>query len=109
MSSYAFAPTNRRVRALVCEPAEPTCSLGVLYFNNVGPIGMCGHGTIGLMTTLASLGRIKPGTHRIDTVVGVVSAPISGVVGVINAAITNVLYTLQARIDQLQPAEEQAA
>ena len=42
-------------------------------------------------------------------VVGVVSAPISGVVGVINAAITNVLYTLQARIDQLQPAEEQAA
>jgi 4-hydroxyproline epimerase len=62
------------VGALVCEPAEPTCTLGVLFFNNVGPIGMCGHGTIGLMATLAWLGRIKPGTHRIDTVVGVVSA-----------------------------------
>jgi 4-hydroxyproline epimerase len=62
------------VGALVCEPAEPTCSFGVIYFNNVGPIGMCGHGTIGLVATLAALGRIKPGTHRIDTVVGVVTA-----------------------------------
>jgi large subunit ribosomal protein L10 len=42
-------------------------------------------------------------------IVGGVSSPVSGVVGVINAAITNVLYTLQARIDQLQPAEESAA
>ncbi len=62
------------VGALVCEPADATCSLGVIFFNNVGPIGMCGHGTIGLVATLASLGRLKPGTHRIDTVVGVVSA-----------------------------------
>ncbi len=62
------------VGALVCEPADPTCSLGVIFFNNVGPIGMCGHGTIGLVATLASLGRLKPGTHRIDTVVGVVTA-----------------------------------
>jgi 4-hydroxyproline epimerase len=62
------------VGALVCEPSDSTCSLGVIFFNNVGPIGMCGHGTIGLMATLAWLGRIKPGTHRLDTVVGVVSA-----------------------------------
>jgi large subunit ribosomal protein L10 len=42
-------------------------------------------------------------------IVGGVAAPVAGVVGVINAAVTNVLYALQARIDQLQPAEEQPA
>ena len=40
---------------------------GVIFFNNVGFLGMCGHGTIGLMTTLAFLGRIAPGEHRIET------------------------------------------
>ena len=62
------------VGALLVEPADKTCAAGVIYFNNVGTIGMCGHGTIGLMITLAHLGRIKPGAHRIDTPVGVVSA-----------------------------------
>ena len=62
------------VGALLVEPAEKGCAAGVIYFNNVGTIGMCGHGTIGLMITLAHLGRIKPGAHRIDTPVGVVSA-----------------------------------
>jgi 4-hydroxyproline epimerase len=46
----------------------------VIFFNNVGALGMCGHGTIGLMVTLAHLGRVRPGTHRIDTPVGPVSA-----------------------------------
>ena len=62
------------VGALLVEPADKTCAAGVIYFNNVGTIGMCGHGTIGLVITLAHLGRIKPGEHRIDTPVGVVSA-----------------------------------
>src|SRR5678816_3334571 len=62
------------VGALLVEPSEPGCAAGVIYFNNVGTIGMCGHGTIGLMITLAHMGRIKPGEHRIDTPVGVVSA-----------------------------------
>ena len=62
------------VGALLVEPEEKGCAAGVIYFNNVGTIGMCGHGTIGLMITLAHLGRIKPGAHRIDTPVGVVSA-----------------------------------
>jgi 4-hydroxyproline epimerase len=31
---------------------------------------MCGHGTIGLAATLAHLGRIKAGVHRIETPVG---------------------------------------
>lgn len=62
------------VGALVCEPADPTCSLGVLFFNNVGVLGMCGHGTIGLIATLSHLKKIQPGVHRIDTCVGPVTA-----------------------------------
>jgi 4-hydroxyproline epimerase len=62
------------VGALLTEPHEEGCTAGVIFFNNVGVIGMCGHGTIGLMVTLAHLGRIKPGEHRIDTPVGPVTA-----------------------------------
>jgi len=62
------------VGALLCEPQDPTCSAGVIFFNNVGYLGMCGHGTIGLVATLAHLGRIQPGEHRIETPVGTVSA-----------------------------------
>jgi 4-hydroxyproline epimerase len=62
------------VGALLCPPADPTCAVGVIFFNNVGYLGMCGHGTIGLVASLAHLGRIGPGTHRIETPVGVVAA-----------------------------------
>ena len=62
------------VGALLCEPADTTCAAGVIFFNNVGYLGMCGHGTIGLMVTLAHMGKIKPGTHWIETPVGVVTA-----------------------------------
>ena len=46
---------------------------GVIFFNNVGYLGMCGHGTIGLVRTLAHLGRLNPGVHRIETPVGTVT------------------------------------
>jgi proline racemase len=62
------------VGALLVPPHAPDCDFGLIFFNNVGPLGMCGHGTIGLMVTLAHLGRVRPGTHRIDTPVGPVSA-----------------------------------
>lgn len=62
------------VGALLVEPTDKACAAGVIFFNNVGYLGMCGHGTIGLVTTLAHLGRVKPGDHRIDTPVGVVNA-----------------------------------
>jgi 4-hydroxyproline epimerase len=62
------------VGALLLEPADPSCVAGVIFFNNVGFLGMCGHGTIGLVATLAHLGRIRPGEHRIETPVGVVMA-----------------------------------
>ena len=62
------------VGALLCEPGDATCDAGVLFFNNVGFLNMCGHGTIGLAVTLAHLGKIGPGEHRIETPVGVVTA-----------------------------------
>ena len=61
------------VGALLVEPEDKTCAAGVIFFNNVGTIGMCGHGTIGLIVTLAHLGRIRPGEHRIETPVGIVT------------------------------------
>ncbi|MGH9550253.1 MAG: proline racemase family protein, partial [Terriglobales bacterium] len=62
------------VGALLCEPVDRTCAAGVIFFNNVGYLGMCGHGTIGLVVSLAYQGRIRPGEHRIETSVGVVGA-----------------------------------
>lgn len=74
------------VGALLCEPIDPRCAAGVIFFNNVGYLGMCGHGTIGLMITLAHLGRITPGTHLIETPVGIISAELhhDGRVSVLN-------------------------
>jgi 4-hydroxyproline epimerase len=65
------------VGALLCAPAAPGCAAGAIFFNNVGCLGMCGHGTMGLVATLAHLGRIVPGRHRIDTPVGVVTAELA--------------------------------
>jgi 4-hydroxyproline epimerase len=62
------------VGALLCTPVDPKAAAGVIFFNNVGYLGMCGHGTIGLITTLAHLGRIDVGVHRIETPVGEVTA-----------------------------------
>jgi 4-hydroxyproline epimerase len=76
------------VGALLCEPVDPVCAAGVIFFNNVGYLGMCGHGTIGLVATLAHLKRIKPGEHWIETPVGMVGATLheSGDVTVNNVA-----------------------
>ncbi len=62
------------VGGLLVEPTDPTCTAGVIFFNNVGVIGMCGHGTIGLVATLAHQGRIMSGDYRIETPVGIVGA-----------------------------------
>jgi 4-hydroxyproline epimerase len=73
-------------RAILCEPRGsdvvvgawllpsnlPACTAAVIFFNNAGYLGMCGHGTIGVAATLAHLGRIAPGAHSIETPVGVV-------------------------------------
>lgn len=62
------------VGAVLCKPVDPSCAAGVIFFNNVGTLGMCGHGLIGVVRTLAHVGRVKPGVHRIETPVGIVTA-----------------------------------
>ena len=85
------------VGALLCEPVDTSCAAGVIFFNNVGYLGMCGHGTIGLVATLSYMKRIQPGEHRIETPVGTVSAVLhsSGEVMVNNVA----SYRLAANVE----------
>lgn len=60
------------VGALLLEPEDPRACAGVIYFNNIGYLGMCGHGTIGVIRTLHHLGRIGPGRHQLETPVGMI-------------------------------------
>ncbi|MGD9597223.1 MAG: proline racemase family protein [Steroidobacteraceae bacterium] len=61
------------VGALLTAPEDSSCTTGVIYFDNAGYLGMCGHGTIGTVVALAWLGRLEPGEHRIETPVGMVT------------------------------------
>src|ERR1700728_4032511 len=76
------------VGGILCKPSDPASAAGVIFFNNVGYLGMCVHGTIGLITTLAYLGKVTYGDHRIETPVGTVTATLheTGEVTVVNVA-----------------------
>lgn len=76
------------VGALLVPPHDPSCRAGVIFFNNVGYLGMCGHGLIGTVVTLLHLGRIEIGEHRMETPVGIVTATLhaDGSVSVANVA-----------------------
>ena len=65
------------VGALLCDPASAGSTAGVIFFNNVGYLGMCGHGMIGLIKTLEYMGRIAAGIHKIDTAAGTVEAALN--------------------------------
>jgi 4-hydroxyproline epimerase len=88
------------VGALLCEPRDSGATAGVIFFNNVGYLGMCGHGTIGVVTTLAYLGRIQPGTHRIESPVGDVIAELheSGEVTVTNVPSYRLAANVQVEV-----------
>ncbi len=60
------------VGALICKPTDAKCAAAAIFFNNVGFLGMCGHGAIGVAVTLAYLGRVDPGHHLLETPVGIV-------------------------------------
>ncbi|MBV8469241.1 MAG: 4-hydroxyproline epimerase [Burkholderiaceae bacterium] len=88
------------VGALLCEPVDPANACGVIFFNNAGYLGMCGHGTIGLVASLAHLGRIGPGTHGIETPAGHVSAVLhdDGSVSVRNVPAYRHLRQVEVRV-----------
>jgi 4-hydroxyproline epimerase len=66
------------VGAILLPPVDASCATGVIFYNNVGYLGMCGHGTIGVAIALAHLGRIGPGSHRFETPVGTVAVSLEG-------------------------------
>ncbi len=74
--SLIFEPrgSDWMVGALLQEPCDDNCVAGVIFFNNTGYLGMCGHGLIGVVSALAYQERIRPGEHQFETPVGVVSA-----------------------------------
>jgi 4-hydroxyproline epimerase len=91
------------VGALLCEPVDRTCAAGVIFFNNVGVLGMCGHGAIGLVVTLAHLGRIRPGALRLETPVGIVTATLheTGEVSVANVPSRRSRRAVSVEVDGL--------
>ena len=84
------------VGALLVKPHRADCAFGVIYFNNVGYLGMCGHGTIGLIASLKFAGKIAPGAFKIDTPVGAVDVELrpDGRISVANV----VSYRSHARV-----------
>jgi 4-hydroxyproline epimerase len=87
------------VGALLVEPKEADCAAGVIFFNNVGPLNMCGHGTIGLAVTLAYLGKTTPGTFRIDTPVGSVGVTHHGGAKVTIANVTSYRHAAKVAVE----------
>jgi 4-hydroxyproline epimerase len=87
------------VGALLCEPVNPDCVAGVIFFNNVGYLNGCIHGTIGLTVTLAHMGRISPGKHRIETPVGEVVAELNEDGSVTVANVPSYRYKANVRVD----------
>jgi len=87
------------VGALLVAPHDPSCQFGVIFFNNVGTLWMCGHGTIGLVVTLAHLGKVKPGEVLIDTAVGPVSATLHADGSVTVANVPSYRHTKAAKVE----------
>jgi 4-hydroxyproline epimerase len=93
------------IGALLVAPDDPACTAGVIYFNNLQNLGMCGHATIGLGATLAHLGRIAPGTHRLDTPVGQVDFELhdANTVSVVNVESYRLHKDITVEVDDLGP------
>jgi 4-hydroxyproline epimerase len=88
------------VGALLVKPHRADCELGVIFFNNVGYLGMCGHGTIGLIASLSFAGELAPGTIKIDTPVGPVEAQLhaDGQVSVTNVVSYRSVHRLAVEV-----------
>jgi 4-hydroxyproline epimerase len=99
------------VGALLTGPADPACAAGVIFFNNVGTIGMCGHGMMGVVVTLAHLARIDPGEHRVETPVGPVTVRLhaSGEVSVRNVPSYRLAAGVSVRVDGHGPVSGDVA
>lgn len=93
------------VGALLVSPSAPDCVTGVIYFNPIANLGMCGHATIGLAVTLAHLGRIGPGRHRFETPVGVVEVTLhdAHTVSVVNVESDRLFHAVTVDVPGVGP------
>lgn len=93
------------VGALLCQPHAPHCAAGVIFFNNVGYLGMCGHGMMGVVVSLADTGHLAVGRHRIDTPVGVVEANLyqDGSVAIDNVPAFRSAHAVTVQVDGIGP------
>lgn len=87
------------VGALLLDPVQADSCAAVIFFNDVGYLGMCGHGTIGVLTTLAHLGKIKAGTHKIETPVGIVQATLHADASVTVDNVPSYRYRANVEVD----------
>lgn len=80
--------SDAMVGALLMPPVATGSVASVIFFNNAGYLGMCGHGSIGVIATLKYLGKISPGVHAIDTPAGTVNCALhaDGTVSIKNVA-----------------------
>ncbi|MEE2883652.1 MAG: proline racemase family protein [Planctomycetota bacterium] len=62
------------VAALLLESSVKECAAGVIFFNNVGALGMCGHGAIGVVKALHQLGKIDTGSCKLETPAGIIES-----------------------------------
>jgi 4-hydroxyproline epimerase len=99
------------VGGLLLSPRDPSCTAAIIFFNNVGYLGMCGHGTIGLVVTLAHMGKLAPGKHRIETPVGIVTAELhpDRTVSVANVASYRHLANVSVDVDGHGPVSGDVA
>jgi 4-hydroxyproline epimerase len=99
------------VGALVCEPCDRSCAAGIIFFNNVGYLGMCGHGTIGVVAALAHCGRMTPGEHRLETPAGLVLANLhpDGQVSVTNVPSYRAQKSFEVQVPGVGPVQGDVA
>lgn len=87
------------VGAFLCEPNDEACVTGVVFFNNAGYLHSCLHGSIGVVETLAYLGKISEGSHRLETPIGVVIAELHPDGKVTMANVPSYRYLAEAKVE----------
>jgi 4-hydroxyproline epimerase len=114
---YRSAITNEprgsdpMVGALLVKPHRADCEFGVIFFNNVGYLGMCGHGTMGVIASLQFAGRLAPGAVKIDTPAGAVEAQLQsdGRVSVANVLSRRAAHRLAIDVPRIGRVEGDVA
>ena len=87
------------VGALLTPPVNPGSAAGVIFFNDVGYLGMCGHALIGSVETLRFMGALKEDRVQLDTPPGTVSAEIEADGTVVCRGVPSYLFRENVAVD----------